>query len=131
MVELQKFREETKRENLDSSSNSASSVYSGLAQDADKIPFEGPEARYFRNALIAEDDIQPFRHCNTVGDFIRKFDEISKIREMGFGLPVNKMEWFLYAPSSELYPHAEYVPWRMQEEQTMGLHCIGRGTVVE
>jgi len=50
-------------------------------------------------------------------------------RGMGFGLPANKIDWFLYAPSNELHPHAEYIPWRMQEEQSMDLSCIGRGII--
>jgi hypothetical protein len=48
---------------------------------------------------------------------------------MGLGIPTNKIDWFLYASSSELYSHEEHINWRMQEEQSMNLHCLGSGKI--
>merc|ERR1712224_254686 len=90
-----------------------------VLRDASKVPFEGSEARYFRNVVVAEDSTQPFNHCVTLADFINKVDEIAQKRNMGLGQCKENTDWFLYAPSDELYPHAELIPWRMQEEQTM------------
>jgi len=89
----------------------------------------GPEARYFKNAVVIEDSSRPFYSCKTLGSFLRKVEQICKMREMGYGIPRNKAEWFLYAPSSDLYPHEECIHWRMQEEQTMNLFCIGNGKI--
>lgn len=102
---------------------------SHMIEAANNIPFEGPEARYFRNVVTAEDDDQPFRHCKTVGDFLCKVHEMKNLRRMAYGLPKEKTDWFLYSPTEDLYKNAEYVPWRTQEEQTFGLLCLGKGEV--
>jgi len=97
-------------------------------EEADSIPFEGPEARYFRSSVIEDDGSQPYRKCKTIGDFIRKTSENIRVREMGYGHSKGKLDWFIYAPTEEIYSNAEYIPWRVQEEQTLGLTCIGEGT---
>jgi len=102
-----------------------------MLQDASKVLFEGPEARYFRNAVIPGENVQPFRHCNNLKEFLQKVYEIKSMRTMGFGLPKNKVDWYLYGTSEEKYPHSEYVPWRLSEEENMSLSCLGQAEVRE
>jgi hypothetical protein len=78
---------------------------------------------------MAEDNTSPFRYCKSMGDFIKKVDEIRRHRDMGLGLTRDNVDWFLFASPEELYPHAETVPWSWQDEQTMDLICIGKGCV--
>merc|ERR1712113_360188 len=104
-------------------------TYNKIFLDAEKIPFEGPEARFFKNVIISDDNSQPFRHCKTMRDFLQKVNEIKIMRKIGYGITADKMDWFLYAPSNELYKNVECIPWRMQEEQTMRLMCLGKGDV--
>lgn len=65
-------------------------AYAQALARLDKIPLFSPEspipagqARYFKNVFVAEDDTQPFRACETVGDFVRKVDELEKLTTMG------------------------------------------------
>merc|ERR1712187_664300 len=73
--------------------------------DSINIPFEGPEARYFKNVVISDDNAQPFRHCKTMRNFLQKINEIKTIRKIGYGITVDKMNWFLYALSNKLYKY--------------------------
>jgi hypothetical protein len=47
---------------------------------------------------------------------------------MGYGHSKGKLDWFIYAFTEEIYSNAEYISWRFQEEQILGLICIGEGT---
>jgi hypothetical protein len=99
--------------------------------DSKTFFFEGPEAYYIRNAFMTENYVQPFRHCKTVQDFLEKVETIAKTQTMGLGLPKNRLDWYLYRASEELFPHSEFIPWRMTEEQNMSLFCLGKTTLCE
>jgi hypothetical protein len=77
--------------------------------------------------VIEDDGSQPYRKCKTIGDFIRKISEIIRMREIGYGHSKSKLDWLIYASTDEIYSNAEYISWRFQEEQILGLSCIGEG----